>query len=543
MRHFMQFNRPGRRQSNRLEEQPKAGKLPMNRRPLIELLEARQLLSVPAMPSNASVVMLSPILAQVTWSDNSSDELGFKVYRATDQDGSATTYDPGAFAQVGTTTIANATAADDPIAAGNAIYYYYVTSSNASGDSTASNVAAVTTLPVASVTETWTGNNSDPWPGSTNVPPTWGNSLAASFTKTIQGYTGRLTGAQGTAIVYNTAASYQDSVQVISLQAATSNGPQLGMFARAADTNGDGKYDSGYAFETSYVDNITSPSYGAQTLSIYKYTDGSAVRLGGTVSIPQQSIVVAPYWYNLKLIVSTSDTTTTITGEIWKSSSDESTGWSITRTDSTPIPTSGYGGIWLTSNSTGRYVYADNYSEVSAANMPTVPAAPTAPAATATGPTTVNLTWTDNASSENGYKIERSLNGSTWTQIGTTAANTQAFTDTTAPSSFTSSYRVRAHNLGGNSNYTSPIVTATTTADTIAPVAAAVSRRRRPWPMSPRRSARASRMSPPATAISPQQSTSSTPLAPPARARPSQVSSVPLRCRSAARWTPGFSRA
>ncbi|MBC8008614.1 MAG: hypothetical protein H7067_00780 [Burkholderiales bacterium] len=55
---------------------------------------------------------------------------------------------------------------------------------------------------------------------------------------------------------------------------------------------------------------------------------------------------------------------------------------------------------------------------------PAAPAAPSSLSATANSPSQITLTWTDNATDETGFKLERSLDGSTgWTQIaGTTAA-------------------------------------------------------------------------------------------------------------------------
>ena len=59
----------------------------------------------------------------------------------------------------------------------------------------------------------------------------------------------------------------------------------------------------------------------------------------------------------------------------------------------------------------------------------------------------MNLTWTDNATTETGFIVERSPNGTdTWTQIGTPAANATAFSDTSAglTAGTTYYYRVRA---------------------------------------------------------------------------------------------------
>ena len=82
--------------------------------------------------------------------------------------------------------------------------------------------------------------------------------------------------------------------------------------------------------------------------------------------------------------------------------------------------------------------------------MPTLPAAPSSLAATLlTAPTRVNLTWTDNATNETGFIIQRKLNAGAFTQIGTTTANVTTFSDTTVVSALTANvytYQVLAVN-------------------------------------------------------------------------------------------------
>lgn len=71
-------------------------------------------------------------------------------------------------------------------------------------------------------------------------------------------------------------------------------------------------------------------------------------------------------------------------------------------------------------------------------------------------PTTLTLTWTDNSSGEDGFKIERSADGvSGWTQISTVAAGVQTYQNTGLSFSTTYYYRVRAYNSQINSDYTS----------------------------------------------------------------------------------------
>jgi hypothetical protein len=72
--------------------------------------------------------------------------------------------------------------------------------------------------------------------------------------------------------------------------------------------------------------------------------------------------------------------------------------------------------------------------------------------ATGTG-SAVALSWSDNATNEEGFHIERSANGSAFTQIATVSANVTTYNDPGLGIG-TYAYRVRAYNSGGDSGYT-----------------------------------------------------------------------------------------
>lgn len=87
---------------------------------------------------------------------------------------------------------------------------------------------------------------------------------------------------------------------------------------------------------------------------------------------------------------------------------------------------------------------------------PPPPAAPTNLTATPVVTTStpyMSLQWTDNATNESGFYIERGTDGVVFGQIGTAGANSSAYADFNASSSFTYYYRVRAWNGGGTSAY------------------------------------------------------------------------------------------
>lgn len=88
---------------------------------------------------------------------------------------------------------------------------------------------------------------------------------------------------------------------------------------------------------------------------------------------------------------------------------------------------------------------------------------PTNLAATAVSTSQVNLSWSDNSKTEDGYKIERKLLGSgDYAQIATVGPNVTTYSDSGLSAYTTYFYRVRAFNaVAGNSPY-SPEVSATT---------------------------------------------------------------------------------
>lgn len=100
----------------------------------------------------------------------------------------------------------------------------------------------------------------------------------------------------------------------------------------------------------------------------------------------------------------------------------------------------------------------------------TPPAAPSNLAAQANGTSRIDLSWTDNANDENGFKIERKEGaGGTYAQITTVAADVTTYADQGLSPGTTYFYRVRAYNGSGHSAYSNE---ASATTDSIDPPAA-----------------------------------------------------------------------
>jgi hypothetical protein len=86
---------------------------------------------------------------------------------------------------------------------------------------------------------------------------------------------------------------------------------------------------------------------------------------------------------------------------------------------------------------------------------PVLPAAPSNLTATAVSTSQIDLSWTDNASNEDGFKIERCQGAlcTDFVQISTVPANVSSYSNTGLSAATTYRYRVRAYNSAGDSGY------------------------------------------------------------------------------------------
>jgi len=105
----------------------------------------------------------------------------------------------------------------------------------------------------------------------------------------------------------------------------------------------------------------------------------------------------------------------------------------------------------------------DYFRIVKGTVAPVPPAAPTSLAATTVSSSQINLTWTDNANNENGFKVEQSTDGTNFTQIAMLGSNAVSFSVTGLSASTTYFYRVASFNDAGNSAF-SNTASATTSA-------------------------------------------------------------------------------
>ena len=110
------------------------------------------------------------------------------------------------------------------------------------------------------------------------------------------------------------------------------------------------------------------------------------------------------------------------------------------------------------SNSAGDSGISNQASATPLAPPPTPPAAPTNLKGTAVSTSQINLTWTDKATDENGFKVERSTDGVTFVEIASSLpANTTTYSSSGLTRNKNYYFRVRAYKSGSTSGYSNTV--------------------------------------------------------------------------------------
>ena len=213
---------------------------------------------------------------------------------------------------------------------------------------------------------------------------------------------------------------------------------------------------------------VPAGSYRVAVASQGNYGDLGQYTISGTI-VPQANFVAAPSGLTAVVVSATQVQLT------WADQSDNETGFVVQRS-------ADGGGTWINLANTAANVASFLDSQVAAgvtysyrvyatgagadsefsnvASATAVPAVPSSLSATAISASQINLVWSD-VTGETGYRVERSLDGSSWSVIANLGANVTSFQNAGLTAGTRYFYRVIATGVGGDSA-AGPVASATT---------------------------------------------------------------------------------
>lgn len=365
----------------------------MNKLFCLQRLEDRCLLAVtlPAKPSGLSAIAQAFNKVQLKWTDNSTNESGFKVERS--KDGLT-------FSKI-TQTQANITAYTDSSTTAATTFIYRVRATNSAGDSMSSAVVSVTTPASTGVGSTPTATTPTPFSGT-----------AISLPGTIQAENFDNGGAN---------VGFSDT------DPENKGGAYRTTAVDVVNTTDSSKYAVGYIRAGEWLSYCVDVKSAGNYIFDLRIAAGGA---GGSYHLESNKV-------NLSGSISINPTGS------WST-------WSVLSTKPIALK-SGKQVLRLVFDSakkTGADIATVNFLTVKSASTGVGSTPPTteAPrlAATAIAANQVSLAWDDLSTAETGYRVERRLAGTTtFTVLATVRANVTRFADITVTAERDYEYQVR----------------------------------------------------------------------------------------------------
>ncbi len=424
----------------------------------------------PAAPSNLAAQATGTNSIALTFSDNASDEDGFKVYRSA----------AGADFSLLTTLSADTTAhTDEGLSAGTS-YTYEVTAFNTAGESAASNTATATT---------------DTEPVTLPSAPSALTAQATSFDTVVLNFTDNADNEDGFEISRSVAGaafsvlttldadvtSFADS----GLEAETAYAYRVLAFNAAGDSA-----TSNQATATTPAAPSSEQVVALSDQPVAGTVSGSVVATytndGVTQSITEIESGGRPnrrhsYLEHRWVFSLPPSTGATVHANAWSNAAESSEGFEFSyslngssyvsmftlaggneNSASTYLLPPGAAGtltIRVTDTDQTRgasvldTVYIDHLYVEAAFEQVDPPVAPGTPVVLSSVPGAIQIGWADNATDESGYEVERADAGGQFAVIANLGADSTEFLDDTVASATAYRYRVRAVNVGGYSDY------------------------------------------------------------------------------------------
>jgi titin len=381
--------------------------------------------AVPEAPGGLTAKVVTPSRIDLTWTDRSHNEKGFKIERKTSG---------GFYSQIAVVGANATTYTSSGLGAGTR-YEYRVCAYNDAGDSGYSNEAGAVT-----------GEAMPDAPGGLT-------SKAVTSSRIDLTWTDRSDNEKGFKIERKTSGGFYSQIAVVGANATTYTSSGLDAGTR---------YDYRVRAYNDAGDSAYSNEAGAVT--------------GEDTTVPSKPVDLEA--------VSTSTSKIKLT---WEDRSDNEDGFKIERKKSggsySQITTVGRSVTSYTDsgladdtryyyrirayNGAGNSAYSNEVSAVTGEDT-TVPSKPVDLEAVSTSTSKIKLTWEDRSDDEDGFKIERKKSGGSYSQITTVGRSVTSYTDSGLADDTRYYYRIRAYNGAGNSAYSNE-VSAVTGDDTTVP--------------------------------------------------------------------------
>jgi hypothetical protein len=399
--------------------------------------------TAPQAPSALSAGNATSQSVQLSWTDNSTNEQGFRIEYRPDANAS--------FTEIATVA-ANIQSYSHSGLTPNTLYHYRVRAYNATGNSSYTNVADVTTL--------------------NGIPPVGGLIARYIFENSVadvsgNGHNGTLVNGAG----YSTT-QFKEGIRSLLLDGindyvdiGTLNlGTQFTFASWVYIPSGTSNIRNLIANTTSGASSngfkISVNTYGTSDRKIILET-GNGTQFAHTVTAA--STFLFDVWNHVAVTVnkSTGQARIYFNGVNVTFASSLAAGFGTNQATRLGIMTNST--FPMRSNLDDTRIFdieltAEEVAELAGSGPPpsTIPNAPGSLSATANA-SSIGLSWVDNSTNEDGFIVERSLtSGSGYGLLNTSAANTTSFNDLSAVVGTTYYYRVRSFNTAGesgNSNF------------------------------------------------------------------------------------------
>jgi len=409
---------------------------------------------LPAAPANLIVTAVSSNRIDLAWQDNANNETGFRLERKNSQSGSI-------YQQVAQVA-ANVTAYASAGINASTKYFYRVRAFNAGGASGYSNETSATTLPKAPAAP---GNLAATTVSNTKINLAWlDNStnedsfkIERASTSSAQASAGSLPGSTGSPGAFALIARVGANTKKFLDSSLTANTAYF-YRVRAANAGGASNY-SNEAGATTLPDKPAAPGNltaitASQTQINLSWQDQAANEDSFKI---ERRIGVAGNFVGIATV-----------------------GSNVTKfADNGLAEKTEYSYRLCAFNLGGHSEYSN---EAAATTLPGPPAPPENLTATPLSGSRLALAWQDNATNEDGFKIERKKGATgAYAQVATLGPDLKQFADSTLATNTLYFYRVRAFNVTSHSNYTNEASAKTFSAAPAAPgnlTATAVSNKR-----------------------------------------------------------------